>query len=76
MFDDEHVPLLKKNFRDMQQLDHPSIVKYKALYLDLEKHLAYLVMEYVDFVSLEKHLEELPHPINENHIKWVFEELF
>ena len=36
----------------MQQLDHPSIVKYKALYLDLEKHLAYLVMEYVQFVSL------------------------
>lgn len=35
MFDDEHVPLLKKNFRDMQKLDHPSIVKYKALYLDL-----------------------------------------
>lgn len=44
MFDDEHVPLLQKNFRDMQQLDHPNIVKYKGLYLDLQKHLAYLVM--------------------------------
>lgn len=35
MFDDEHVPLLKKNFTDMQKLDHENIVKYKALYLDL-----------------------------------------
>lgn len=64
MFDDEHVPLLKKNFRDMQHLDHPCIVKYKALYLDLEKHLAYLVMEYVDFVSLKEYMGELSQPIN------------
>lgn len=35
MFDDEHVPLLKKNFMDIRQLDHPNIVKYKALYIDL-----------------------------------------
>ena len=47
----------------MQQIDHPNIIKYKALYLDLDKHLAYLVMEYVNFSSLEQHLESIPHPI-------------
>lgn len=52
MFDDEHIPLLEKNFIDIRKLDHPNIVKYKALYLDLEKHLAYLVMEYIKLPSL------------------------
>ena len=35
MFDDEHVPLLKRNFTSVRELNHPNIVKYKALYLDL-----------------------------------------
>lgn len=52
MFDDEHVPVLKKNFMDMRQLDHPNIIKYKALYLDLEKHLAHLIMEFVNLTNL------------------------
>lgn len=52
MFDDEHVPLMKKSFRDVRELNHPNIIRYKALYLDLQKHLAYLVMEYVNLPSL------------------------
>jgi serine/threonine protein kinase len=63
MFDDEHVPILKKNFMDMRQLRHPSIVKYKALYLDLEKHLAHLIMEFVNLPSLMNYITHLRLPI-------------
>jgi serine/threonine protein kinase len=62
MFDDEHVPSLRKNFLEVQQLNHPNIVKYKALYLDLEKHLALLVMEYVNLPSLMTHIRGLRRP--------------
>lgn len=44
MIDEEDVPSLKKNFWDIQKLKHPSIVKYKCLYIDLTKHLSYIVM--------------------------------
>jgi serine/threonine protein kinase len=66
MFDDEHVPLMERSFTDIRRLDHPNIVRYKALYLDLEKHLAYLVMEYINLPSLIKYIAQLPQPISEN----------
>lgn len=66
MFDDEHVPLLKKNFMDMRQLNHPNIVKYKALYIDLERHLAHLIMEFVNLTSLMDYISSLAHPVQEN----------
>lgn len=52
MIDEEHVPTLKKIFLNVQKLNHDSIVKYKSLYLDLTKHLSYLVMEYIQWPNL------------------------
>lgn len=66
MFDDEHVPLMEKNFIDVRKLDHPNIIRYKALYLDLEKHLAYLVMELIHLPSLLQYASKISHPVNEN----------
>ncbi len=45
---------LKENFLAMRELDHPNIVKYKALYIDMRKKLCTIVMEYVDLPCLEK----------------------
>lgn len=52
MIDEEHVPSMKKNFHEVQKLKHPSILKLKSLYLDLKKHISYLVMEYIDLPNL------------------------
>jgi hypothetical protein len=50
--DDEHIFFLKRNFIAIQNLDHPNILKYKALYFDLKKHVSYLVMEYLSYPNL------------------------
>ena len=50
---EEHCLFLKKNFKYIRNLDHPNIIKYKALYLDLQKRNCYLVMEYETMPSLE-----------------------
>jgi len=51
-FEDEHLPGLKSNFLIMKRLNHPNILKYEALYIDIKKHQGWLVMEFVDFPSL------------------------
>jgi calcium-dependent protein kinase len=43
---------LKKNFLNIKMLRHPNIIRYHALYFDLQKHLAYLIMEYFPFKNL------------------------
>jgi serine/threonine protein kinase len=50
--DDEHIFELKKNFLNIKQLRHSSIIKYHALYFDLKKSISYLVMEYFPFPNL------------------------
>ncbi len=50
--DEEHYLELKKNFLSIKMLKHPNIIKYHALYFDLKKHLAYLIMEYFPFKNL------------------------
>lgn len=50
--DEEHILELKKNFISIKQLRHPSIIKYHALYFDLKKSIAYLVMEHFPFPNL------------------------
>ena len=52
MMDDEHILELKNNFLAVKGLKHPNVVQYKALYIDLKKHLCYLVMEYITLPSL------------------------
>lgn len=49
---EEHCLFLKQNFKFMKKLDHPNIIKYKALYLDAQKHRCYLVMTYETMPSL------------------------
>lgn len=50
--EEEHVLELKRNFINLKELRHPSIIKYKALYLDLKQHCAFLIMECFDKPSL------------------------
>lgn len=52
MMDDEQIYFLRKNFMNVKSLKHKAIIKYKAMYLDLCKHIAYLVMEYVPHPNL------------------------
>ena len=44
-FEEEHILDLKRNFINLKELRHPSIIQYRALYLDLSQHCAFLVME-------------------------------
>jgi serine/threonine protein kinase len=46
-FEDEHVPNLKANFILQKSLNHPSIIRYEAIYLNMKKYLGWLVMEYI-----------------------------
>lgn len=50
--DDEHIHFLKKNFLAIKDLNHPNIIKYKALYFDKKKRTCFLVMEYLPFPNL------------------------
>jgi serine/threonine protein kinase len=52
MMEEEHIMELKENFLAIYSLDHPNIVKYKALYIDMRKKLCYIVMEYINLPSL------------------------
>jgi serine/threonine protein kinase len=58
MMDEEHILSLKKNFLTVRALQHPNIIKYRAIYLDMKKHLSYLVMEYLSLPSLDKFVME------------------
>jgi serine/threonine protein kinase len=50
--DEEHILFVKKNFKDIIALDHPNIIKYKAMYLDQKNNICYLVMDYVTTPNL------------------------
>jgi hypothetical protein len=52
MMDDEHLFNLKRNFISIKHLDHPDIIKYKAFYYNIKKHISYLIMEYWPFQNL------------------------
>jgi calcium-dependent protein kinase len=38
----------------MKRLRHPCIVRYESLFIDMKKRLAWLVMEHMNYPSLEK----------------------
>lgn len=50
--DDEQIAYLKKNFINIESLDHPLIIKYKGMYFEEKKSLCYLIMEYFPFPNL------------------------
>jgi len=66
----EHILELKRNFISIKNLRHPSIIKYHALYFDLNKHLAYLIMEYFPF----ENINDLDIK-DEAELRTIFEEL-
>ena len=70
MFEDEHITQLRYNYILMKSLSHRNIVKYEALYLDLKKHLCWLVMEFFEAPSL------LRTPLrSENELREVVQQL-
>jgi len=50
--DNEFFFYLKRNFVNIVELDHPSIIKYKAFYFDMLKETCLLVMEYLPYPDL------------------------
>jgi serine/threonine protein kinase len=50
--DDQQIAYLKKNFINIESLNHQSITKYKGMYFDEKKSLCYLIMEYFPFPNL------------------------
>lgn len=52
--DEEHILELKKNFINIKQLRQYSIIKYHALYFDLKKGVAFLVMEHFPYPNLKE----------------------
>ena len=52
-FEDEDIPRLKANFLLQKSLNHPSIIRYEAIYLNMKKYLGWLVMKYISWSSLD-----------------------
>ena len=51
--EEEQILNIKKDFITLKELNHPSICHYKALYIKRDIRVAYLVMEYLPFPTLE-----------------------
>ena len=49
---------IKKEFLNLKPLDHVNIVKVHELYIDTEKNLIYLIMEYVKAKEMFKVLKK------------------
>ncbi len=43
---------LKKSYINLKELDHPSIIKYRALHIEKDQHCAFLVMDYIPHKNL------------------------
>ena len=46
---------LKKSYINLKALDHPSIIKYRALHIEKEQHCAFLVMDYIPHKDLAEY---------------------
>ena len=56
---------MKKTFITVRALNNSSFVRYKALYIDSTKHLAYLVMENIKLPNLLTYASNLNEKISE-----------
>lgn len=50
--EEENVLELKKSYINLKELDHPSIIKYRALHIEKDQHCAFLVMDYIPHKNL------------------------
>jgi serine/threonine protein kinase len=68
--DEEHILFLKTNFKDIYELNHPNIIKYKNMYLDLKNKTSFLVMDYENHPSLLEYKD-----LSEDEIKLIAQQL-
>lgn len=68
--DEEHIIFLKSNFKLIHRLDHPNIIKYRNMYLDMKNFTCYLVMDYEDYPSLNEYKQ-----MDEDEIKLIAQQL-
>lgn len=69
--EEEHLKYLMNNFKELSSFDHPNIISYKALYVDMNKHEGWLVMDLIEGVSLDK----LPFT-EEEELKKIMSQVF
>lgn len=50
--DREHILFLKKNFMDIKALNHEHIIRYKALFFEMNSSTCHLIMDYLPFPDL------------------------
>ena len=68
--DEEHILFLKTNFKDIYELNHPNIIKYKNMYLDLKNKTSFLVMDYENHPNLLEYKD-----LSEDEIKLIAQQL-
>jgi hypothetical protein len=62
---------IAKEAHILQQLDHPSIVKYVESNHDEANHLYFIVMEFVDGMTLSKKVDCNPKPSENDIFNWL-----
>lgn len=50
--DQEHLLYLKENFIDIKRLKHKHIVKYKAIFFEVQNEKCHLIMDYLPYPDL------------------------
>jgi hypothetical protein len=51
----EHIAFLKKNFKDVKQLQHAHVIAYRALFFEMQTDTCHLVMDHFPFPDLLAH---------------------
>lgn len=54
MFEEERLLEIKNNFIILKTLKHKNILGHEALYIDIQKHICWIVMELIDGKKLSK----------------------
>lgn len=76
--EEEHILSLKKSFKAIRSLNHPSIIKYHAMYIALHRRTCYLVMDYIPQPCLSDYIypeSEDQAPLSEEEIKLIMRQL-
>lgn len=52
--EEEHIMILKKGFLVLKQLQHSSIIKYRALHIEKSQNCGYVVMDYFPYPNISE----------------------
>lgn len=55
--DEEYQQIALKEYKILQQLDHPNIIKMHEAYLNSQRETLYLVMDYIEGLTLKKYID-------------------